>query len=248
MFGESSFFKPKTSQMEKNIGFKKLMLASVAALMLALGGNFEAAQAQGKGSGEGKGREQLADLVKDNAKMEDMIIAKMQKLGKRIRINNTEAKMWKSSAGDQVVIGYDKEGRPKWISEEIPDGVTKMTDFDLKGRNKGKASRVIFNRNEEKVKGEKSAHNDLNTFSNMNFLATQAEITASVNGPERPDRTQVFDIYTEAGQRVFEEVNFATGKSNRTEDEEIIKKKDKYIQQSFNENLKRVNAEMEQQK
>ncbi len=166
------------------------------------------AQALEKG---GKNIDDLKALAKQN---EQKIVLQISEKGQKGNIGNTKVEKWVSPDGQKLIVGYDENGKAKWMMSEEKNGGRLLIDNNLDGS----ADRMVLNKTSG-IKGEKSAFNEMDAFTPLDKLQENAKVEADLD----PENVFIYDISAENNGYVVKAVNFATGESTEVTGEEANK-------------------------
>lgn len=229
----------KEEEKKKNGFFRKLGLAASLAAALTAMTEGTALSQDKKRAPEKMGREEFEAVIKQNALTEKEILEQLKIKGREGRLNNTPVKKLETPDGKIIIVGYNEKGEAKWLIQENGDASMRMIDYNVNGT----AERVIIN-NEKGPKNRKSADNDLNSFSGIEYLATQARISSDL----KPEDIQVNSFVIEDEKRILRTVDFKTGEAGETVDEAEVSRVDEKTQTVFGKKLNQIKSEVEKTK
>ncbi|MFH1866700.1 MAG: hypothetical protein ABIJ81_01305 [Patescibacteria group bacterium] len=161
----------------------------------------------------------------------------MKEKGQQGRIERIPVRRWVSpDKKNSTTVGYsdEKSSDAKWLIYEGNDASMRFFDNGADGS----VDRIIID-NEARPHGsqQKSAENDLKTFSSINELADDASVEANLD----PQDIKVYEISFENGQFVVRSVDFQSGDSSELtgpDAEELVSK----VQNSFTNSMESVEA------
>lgn len=153
--------------------------------------------------------------------------------GREGKFGQTAVRRWVSENKDTVVVGYESDGKPRWlISESEGAG---MRFFDMSAD--GSVNRIILNNSRDPAQ-RKAAWNDQATFKSMENLAKEARVEADL----MPKEVNVYEIVRQ-GETYLRGVDFEKGESEKVIGPEA-KKLAERVQNLFNQKVAEHSAEL----
>lgn len=126
--------------------------------------------------------------------------------GREGKFGQTTVRRRISEKKDTVVVGYENDGKPRWLISE--NDRAQMRFFDMSAD--GSVNRVILNNSRDPAQ-RKAAWNDQATFKSVENLAKEARVSADLI----PEKVRVYELLTENGEAVIRGVDFEKGISEK---------------------------------
>ena len=158
-------------------------------------------------SGEKKDLKTRIEQLKEKASghVKNMITFVKEK-GQSGKMGETPVKRWKSSE-NVITVGFSEdEQKAEWMTRESNDGTYRYFDQGADGS----LDRIIINKNEPELGAkQKSGFNDLKTFSTMQDLADEADVTAELS----PEDVKVYQFIKDGEKHFIKIVDFQSGEA-----------------------------------
>ena len=214
--------------------FRNLKQAAAFAALLAFAAPGIASAQEKETRPEGT---KISDVEKgvEKAKEDVLKIAEGLKTKEREgKFGQTPVRRWVSEKKDTVVVGYENDGKPRWLITENEGA--QMRFFDMSAD--GSVNRVIIN-DEKSTARKKATDNDMKTFIPMDKLAWEARVSADLI----QEKARVYEIGKENDEVILRGVDFEKGESEKVIGPEA-KKLTERIQNLFNKKVAEHSAEL----
>lgn len=142
--------------------------------------------------------------IEQSANSVDRIARTLKEKGQSGTMGETQVRRWSAPDNSTVVVGYTPSGVVEFIIQESKDG--SMRFYDSGGD--GSLDRVVINKGNA-GSHEKSDFNDLKTFSGIESLAREAQVSANLE----PENVKVYETLMVGSDPVIRVVDFQTGEA-----------------------------------